>query len=343
MKDTGFCKYPFLNIRILPDGKVHSCCEQSNGVYGDLTTQSFDEVWFGSIAEEVRQKTRQMEFHWSCKEPGGCPWLFQDKYLQELFTIGNGYPTLLDIVLPNTHCNIGGENPSPQNPACIMCWRADPNFKPELDNIDQILPKIKFLVHITGFLHVQISGVCEPFWKDRIFDILDKLEFNKVKQNVRLQTTTNGILLNENRRKKFLEYCPLSSLRVSLDAATPETYKKLRIANAFEMILENTKAYSQERTSNQYLEIEFNINTINLNEAEYMLDIAAGLNPNKVIMYPTESVHQGCDEIVVNSENAQQFHNMERKIRKKALMLKLNLEIFRPFAKNFVNLVQIKL
>lgn len=57
--------------------------------------------------------------------------------------------------------------------------------------------------------------------------------------------TTNGTMLVKKRRKEIIE-AGLDHIEVSLDAASPETYLKIRVSPLFDRIVENTLAYIEE-------------------------------------------------------------------------------------------------
>ena len=55
---TSSCVRPFNQINIRPDGKISLCCNDSLGnmTLGDLSKQSFIEIWYGTAFEDIRQK-----------------------------------------------------------------------------------------------------------------------------------------------------------------------------------------------------------------------------------------------------------------------------------------------
>jgi MoaA/NifB/PqqE/SkfB family radical SAM enzyme len=241
MDVMAFCGYPWSRCRVTSEGQVAMCCfmrpdplaaSESEAYIGNVLENSFDEIWFGDVAESIRQDTLAGKLHKKCQTPG-CPFFTQNTPYQKQHIIYNEYPNFLEIDLPNTHCNVGGLNPDPEkSPACIMCERSSPFFRPEKDRLFEVLEKIKYIVPNLRQIHIQ--GIAEPFYESRqfgylLFDILDVLEFDKYAHQITISVTTNGTLLKRNVRQEYLSRVPHSITNFSIDAATPETFKNIRI------------------------------------------------------------------------------------------------------------------
>lgn len=352
----GFCAYPFVRVRVTCEGNVAFCCFQrppdpSYGVthnkdftlksayLGNVFEQNFDDIWFGELADEVREQTTAGDLHPLCQVPG-CPFFSAKKpYHMEQITYGE-YPSFLEIDLPNTHCNVGLENPGPEHPACIMCERANPLFKPEVDRMMDVLPRI---AHIIPHLHqVHVQGIAEPFWKDLIFRMMDVLETDKYNDKLTISTTTNGILLNKKRREEWLSRAPHSITNFSIDAATAETYRKIRILDVFDKVLEHLYDFSAERIRKyQFLRIHNNINTINVHECVQMVHIAAKANVEYIEFNPTDGFNT---PILVNEENCGQFRKVHDDIIDECKKLGVPYNFLRPLDMGITNrLVQLTL
>jgi len=334
MELEAYCSYPFNRVRITCEGNVAMCCFQrpdplsSESPYiGNLLEKTFDEIWFGEIAEEIRAYTIEGKLHKKCQVPG-CPFLLPKATEKKEKFIYNEYPNFLELDLPNTHCNVGLENPGPEHPACIMCERAAPPdiFKKEVNRLEEVLPKIVHLMPNLYQMHIQ--GIAEPFYKDLIFRMLDILHFDKHKEQITISTTTNGTLLSESRRKQYLSRVPHSITNFSIDAATPETFKKIRILPVFDQVLENLYAFSRERVRHrQFLRIHNNINILNVHEVVGMVQIAAKANVEYVEFNPTDGFNH---KILVNEKNCGLFKKAQMDIIEECQRLKVPLNLLRP-------------
>lgn len=321
-----FCSDPFDRVRVTCEGDVFMCGFQRQGSIGSLLEDSLEDVWFGKIAEEIRQETLKGVRHPICRGDG-CPHAWKKK-LKTGVERKTSLPKFLEIDLPNYHCNVGGRRPSKKNPACLMCERALPGYQFQTENrLPEILPRLSKL--LGQVLSVQIQGVAEAFWEDYIFEVLDLLEFDAHRKRIRVVTTTNGILLNQERRSKFLERCPLSTVAFSLDSAKPETYRQIRRLDAYDRVIENLMAYSKERRRNSgaLLQIHNNINLINLPEGVEMVRVAARAEVDCLVLDPTAGPFEG---IVVNRDNVGIFKDAQTRIEEEARKLGVRLEFLRP-------------
>ena len=319
----AFCFYPFQRLKITPEGDATFCCFQHRKCLGNILNQSLEEIWFSEIAEEVRKDTLEGKLHPTCSI-STCPFYLKDK--EEVFNfVQKTYPSQFEIDLPMQHCNIGGENPTEKNPACIMCER-HLYFNRQEDHLKEICDKLKPYVRHVDSVHIQ--GVAEPFWKERIFEIIEWLGIPDYKQKIRITTTTNGTLMNEKRRKEFLAF-PLSTITWSLDAATAETFANIRRLKVYDRIIENLRAYAKERDPvHQFLHIHNNINLLNVHEVEGMVELAAEVGVNCLDFNATYSV----PDICVNEDNVHIFKEAQLKILRKAR----ELGVYVTFMRNLV-------
>lgn len=348
----AFCDMPFTRARVTCEGNVAMCCfmrpdplkEERDAYLGNLLENTFDEIWFGEKAEAIRESTGNGELHPMCQCPG-CPYTKMDHPYPKNKIIYNEYPYFLEIDLPNTHCNVGAGIPdADKNPACIMCERAAPWFRPEEDHLFDVLSKIKHIVPNLQQIHVQ--GLAEPFYirKDSymLFDVMDYLDFDKYKDKVTISVTTNATIFKKNIRQEYLERAPHSITNISLDAATPETYKNIRILDCFNNVLENLYAFSEERVrKRQFLRIHNNINTMNIHEVKEMVKIAAKANVEYVEFNPTDGFNH---KILVNEKNCGRFAKAQEEIIELCEQLKVPYNFIRPLDNGLTNkLVQITL
>jgi molybdenum cofactor biosynthesis enzyme MoaA len=348
MEIDVFCSYPFTRCRVTSEGHVAMCCFQrpdplsdESPYIGNLLEQSFDEIWFGERAEQIRLDTTQGVLSKRCQVPG-CPVLTMKQPYKTSNTIYNEYPIFLEIDLPNTHCNVGGEHPGPDNPACIMCERsAGPDiFKPEKDHLSEVIPKLINIVPNLKQIHIQ--GIAEPFYKDLIFHILDWLDYDKYREQITISTTTNATLFKPAVRRKYLDRCPHSITNFSLDAATPKTFKKIRIFDCFDKILENIYAFNKERVRpRQFLRIHNNLNILNVHEVVGMVEIAAKADAEYVEFNPTDGFNH---KILVNHSNCGLFRKAQEDIVAACERLKVPYNFLRPLDLGMTeHLVQITL
>jgi len=315
---NAFCSNPFKRLKFTPEGDVTMCCFQERKCLGNILESSLEDIWLSPFAEEIRKETLANNLHTTCKIES-CPLLKNKIQKPQSFT-AKLFPEEFEIDLPTQHCNIGGEIPSDKNPACIMCERhlRDPKDFYQQDNLEKVCKKLKPYMKYAKWLHIQ--GVAEPFWKDRIFDVLQFLELNDKKEKIWISTTTNGTLMNERHRKLFLEY-PMSTITWSMDAGSPEVYKKIRRVDMYDKIVENLKNYSKEKKTSQYIHIHNNINIVNIEDVDKMVYLAAEVGIHRLDFNAT----YGVPSICVNKKNVHIFKEAQKKIM--ALSKKLGVNV----------------
>lgn len=339
MWTEAFCAFPFSRVRLTAEGNVSMCCFQrpdplkpeSDAYLGNILQQSFDEIWFGKLAEEIRQFTLEGELHKQCQCPG-CPILPLKKPYPKQHITYNEYPNFLEIDLPNTHCNVGGKRPDPQrSPACVMCERAAPFFRPEEDHLLEVLEKIKHIVPNLYQLHIQ--GIAEPFFPTRrsgflLFDAMDVLDYEKYADAITISVTTNGILLRGDTIKEYLRRAPHSITNFSIDASTPETFKAIRILDVFDKVLENMYSFDVNRVrERQFLRISCNVNTMNVHEVVGLVDIARKARAEYIEYNPTNGFNH---KILVNELNCGKFARVQMEIIERCELLGVPYNFIRP-------------
>lgn len=341
-----FCEHPFQRFKVTCEGDVTMCCFQTRACLGNLLKQSLEEIWFSQRAENIRRVTLEGKLHKLCQVTS-CPFNHKVGELENKTILNRRLPTQFEIDLPTQHCNIGGLHPSEKNPACIMCERhrsGDSSVWWQEDHLDEVCAKLKPYMRYVNAIHVQ--GIAEPFWKDRIFEVLDILDFDAHKQRCRITATTNGTLMTEDRRNRFLAY-PMSNLVWSLDAATPATFKAIRRVDMYDRIIENLRQYALNRkTAEQEVMIHNNINTINIGEVEQMVEAAAFCKVDRLDFNAT----YGVPEICINKKNVGLFREAQKKIMDKArevgvfvsFMRDLTLDLEQPVTWADATPVQVK-
>lgn len=348
----AFCEFPFNRTRITSEGNVSMCCfqrpdplkEEQEAYLGNVLEQTFDEIWFGDLAEDIRRETREGQLHDKCNCPG-CPILSLKQPYPTSHIVYNEYPNFLEIDLPNTHCNVGGMTPDPvKSPACIMCERSAPFFRPEKDDLLKVLDRIKHIVPNLYQIHIQ--GIAEPFFPIRggylLFQVMDALDYEKYKDQITISVTTNATIFKEAIRKEYLKRAPHSITNFSIDAATADTFKAIRIFDCFDKVLKNMYSFDRERVrEEQFLRIHNNINIMNVHEVKGMVHIAERARAEFVEFNPTNGFNH---KILVSPKTCGLFKRAEQDIIAECEKLDQPYKLLRPLDLGFTEeLVQLTL
>jgi len=134
-----------------------------------------------------------------------------------------GYPAYLNIE-PTNHCNL----------TCPFCASGWGSGKRQKGSMPLALFK-KAIDEISRFTYkVSLYNLGEPFLHNDIFEMINYAS----KKNISVSLATNGILLDQPRMIRLLD-SGCEDLIFSLDAATSETYGKLRQGGDFQKLKEN--------------------------------------------------------------------------------------------------------
>ena len=229
----------------------------------------------------------------------------------------------VELELPNFHCNIGGEDPTTGQMACLMCPRSLRDFKREDDKIAAVCDSLR--PHVANIQRLEISGLAEPFWRGRIFEILESLDVNR-DSNIRVVTTTNGTLLDKPTRDRWFDLVPQSDVRFSIDATNTETYVRIRRIHEFDLVVENMNQYCRERDPDRHVAVlGNNINMLNVDELDEMVQMTKDNFCHFLSLVPTASVGPHLNEICLNPSNESIFREAAGNAKRKAKELKVNV------------------
>lgn len=101
-------------------------------------------------------------------------------------------------------------------------------------------------------------------------DLHEHVGYAKQRGLQKVSITTNGTMLVEKRRKELIE-AGMDHIEVSLDAASAETYLKIRMSPLYDRVVENTLSYIKESKAynvNTRVTVSFVLQTDNRHEVE---------------------------------------------------------------------------
>lgn len=190
-------------------------------------------------------------------------------------SILKSYPQKLGIDLYGK-CNF--------KPACVYC---DFDYAKKFEGKNAHLPFDKEFMKKLGPFFDKSSGLIncsigEPFLSKNIQEVLETIE----KKGKWLEMSTNGLLLTPKNRKAVLG--KNISLYISLDAATKETFAKIRTPY-FEQIIKNIKQLSKEKKKTggwPKINLVFMPMKVNIKELEDFVKLCSDLKVDKMILRP---------------------------------------------------------
>jgi len=169
-------------------------------------------------------------------------------------------------------------------PPCVYC---DWDFSKELEGGNVDAPFTRDTLRAWGELFDNASNLVncsigEPFMMKELDELLDAFG----EQGKTLEMATNGQILTDRNVEKLLGR--RIHLYVSLDAATPETYAKLR-NDKFDRILANLRrliAAKGGRDRMPMVHMVFMPMRVNLHELEAFVELCAGLGVDRMVLRP---------------------------------------------------------
>lgn len=176
-----------------------------------------------------------------------------------------GYPQVLEIEI-TTKCN----------KKCLICehtyWK-EPNKDLSFEEFKKIIsnfPKLKW---------VNLTGEGDAFLNK---DYLKMIEYLK-KRDIFVALVDSFDLIDENISKKLIEL-GVDTIYISIDAATKETYEKIKIGCNFEKTLNNIKTFLKlkKEYKSPIPEVYFRyiVNKLNVHEMPDFVELVYSLNKN---------------------------------------------------------------
>ncbi len=186
------------------------------------------------------------------------------------------YPRLLEVEV-TTHCPL----------KCIICehtyWQEEPkdmSFEQFKHIVDQF-PKLKW---------IGLTGIGESFINK---DFIRMLEYVKLKK-IYIELYDNFLFIDETAANALVNLS-VDKIFISIDAATKDTYEKIRVGANFDTVIKNIKRLLELRRLHNvpYPEISYHfiINKININEVVEFLDLVKSLTGNESSVIFTRLLH----------------------------------------------------
>ena len=174
------------------------------------------------------------------------------------------YPRMIEMEVVQGYCPLN----------CIMCERTYWGEPPQHVS----LKDFKYVMDMFPDLGwAGNNGLGDPFTNKDYPEMVKYLDDKEVCQEIYM----TSFLLQEVDMKKFADYNSFMLTKFSFDAATKETYEKIRVNGDYDKAVKNIKAldrYKKQR-GKHFPQIEFHYLLLkqNLHEAEMFLDFVDGL------------------------------------------------------------------
>lgn len=171
---------------------------------------------------------------------------------------------------PTSSCNL----------RCAMCIRED--LDEAHKNKNMTLEEFRYIYDLTQPRSINMAATGEPLLNR---DFLEMIRYAKKVNHGKIITSTNLTTVNEKIAREIVE-SRLDILKISVDAATEETYLKIRRRPFFKRIIENTKMISaikqQIHSDKPQMRFEFVIQKDNYQEMKPLIELSRKIGMNYV-------------------------------------------------------------
>lgn len=171
------------------------------------------------------------------------------------------------------------------NLRCRMCQV--PGYPPDRRE-NMPLDRFKHIFDQIRPIRVALSGAGEPFLNPDLLGIVGYARAG----GAQVLTTTNFTLC-AGKAEEIVD-SGLNLIKVSLDAARPETYAKIRGRDFFDRIIpiveELQRVKEKKRSATPFLRLQFVLQSDNLSETVEMVELARRLKADSVYFQPLETV-----------------------------------------------------
>ncbi len=246
------CLVPFTQLSVNVNGYCYSCASSwtTLGNSGRLKGKSIMDIWNGERMQYIRKAILENKLDKVCNFKY-CPYAIENKDINVEWGWGDDhYKAIIEqihkgktkletapyelIVAGSGQCNL----------RCVMC-RSHDGFIPDQDKFDEhlyskLLPEILPLVS-----RILLTGNGDPIFNKHSRNFLQNLDAEKYPSlKIKLQTNANLLTPHIWDTIKHNNY---ESIHVSIDAATKETYEKVRKNGKWDLLMKNLKLISELR------------------------------------------------------------------------------------------------
>ena len=249
-----FCHNPFSFFEIKNTGEVLLCCSSwLPEVIGDLNYNTMNEIFNSQKAQDIRKSILDGSFSYC--DHAICPKIQSGHLPLKDDVTDPRYRDIIDnnkVVLDNpTFINFVFD-PS-CNLSCPSCrikkiLHTNGSEYEKLKSIERKITQELEKIDSSHSYKINVTGSGDPFGSKIFRDFLFNLDGSS-KPNLKINLQTNGVMFTPTTWKNMHKiHHNIDSVIVSIDAATKETYDKVRVGGDWELLMKNLKFINLLRT-----------------------------------------------------------------------------------------------
>lgn len=280
-----FCGNPFEEIEIRADGKVNTCCSAwMPASIGSIHEHTPNQYWNSIEAGEIRASILDGDFSYCSRLY--CPKIVQRTLPRKAGVTARHQRDVIDkdlIVVETKPRRVVLSEDRSCNLSCPSCRthviQLGHHASVDLDEIfdARIAPVL------TTAEAIKITGSGDPIGSRHFRHVLRRLTAAPHASR-RIQLQTNGVLLNEKAWIDLRLEGHVSTIWVSVDAATKATYEAIRRGGSFERLCTNLRFLGRIRAENRIdlLRLDFVIQALNFREIPQFVEFARSIGADGV-------------------------------------------------------------
>lgn len=228
------CKLPFTHLTIHNNKEQYFCCKQWLDVPLD-----FENGWDGESANMVRESMMDGTFKY-CSSTN-CP------HLSTLVNLG--YVTNDGPIIKRQELNDKSKNgpkslrftfDSACNLACPSCRKDFIKNSEKITNESNNILENIYEKYGETVESVSLSGYGDPFYSHSMIKFLTEVDESKLPKLKNIHLHTNALLWNKGNWEKIKNsHKYIRSAEISIDAASSETYRKVRKGGNWDSLIRN--------------------------------------------------------------------------------------------------------
>lgn len=268
------CLVPFTTVEFCLDGIVTACCPAFTKVdnIGNMRDHTIEEIWNCREIQRFRRFILLDRTNTTCYP--NCPYQ-KPTAISEMKTETKRDKTLKNDLLKartKLHCHpsiFNLSNYEACNLHCIMCGR-DHRLLPGSHPPDYVARTAKDLEHYFGEeITIVLTGNGDPLARRDTRELLQSFPADRY-PNVRFALITNGLLLNRKMWEQ-IKHCNFTWANVSIDAATKQTYEKIRRGGKWEVLMESLQILKEAKAEGKFSDVAINMTVMRSNYKEITL------------------------------------------------------------------------
>jgi MoaA/NifB/PqqE/SkfB family radical SAM enzyme len=290
------CLRPWSHLELASTGNAYLCCPSWLPMsVGNIKQSSAHEIWNSAEAKAIRESVQDGSFRYCSKTQ--CPQItggFLPRKTAEtelaLAALKNKSGPSRPTLSYDASCNL----------ACPQCRRdfitANKQEQAEMDAL--FIPWIADVAKHADRLF--LNGAGDVFGSKHSRILLSSLKRDQY-PNLKFEIITNAQLFDDRAYVEFDLAGRIHAIKVSIDAARPETYKFVRRGGSFERLLENLAFLDGLRTSGRdhfRLEFFFVVSTPNFREMPEFVQLAKHFHADMALFTLLRSIGSFTEEEV---------------------------------------------